>query len=199
MTSNQRTRLILVRHGESEGNRDRTFTQNVDVPITATGHEQARDAAALIARHFRPARIIASPYARARQTAQIIGTLFELEVELDAALREQSFGRFAGQPYESLLTDAAYHEGPRWQWRPQGGESLVDVYTRAVPAFERIASVHAGQDVVVVSHGGVMLALCAFVTGTWEGLNVTPNAGVVVVEHHADRYAPPRLLDAAAR
>ena len=101
-----------------------------------------------------------------------------LEVELEAALREQSFGVFAGQPYEALLTDASYHEGPRWQWRPQGGESLVDVYERVVPAFERIARESVERDVVLVSHGGVMLALCAFVTGTWDGLSVTPNAGV---------------------
>jgi len=185
------TRLILVRHGESEGNRDRTFTQNAEVPITEVGREQARAAAALIARHFRPARVVASPYARARQTAEIIGATFGLEVQLEAALREQSFGIFAGQPYEALLTDAGYHEGPRWHWRPPRGESLVDVRERVVPAFERIVRESTAQDVVLVSHGGVMLALCAYVTGTWDGLSVTPNAGVVVVEHHVDRYGPP--------
>jgi broad specificity phosphatase PhoE len=193
-TNAARTRLILVRHGESEGNRDRTFTQNADVPITAVGREQARAAAVLIAKSFRPARLVASPYARARQTAEIIAATFALEVELDAALREQSFGIFAGQPYEALLTDASYHEGPRWQWRPPGGESLVDLYQRVVPAFERIARESDEGDVVLVSHGGVMLALCAFVTGTWDGLHVTPNAGVVVVEHQQGRYAAPRPL-----
>jgi broad specificity phosphatase PhoE len=211
-----RTRLILVRHAESEGNRDRTFTQSSDVPITVAGREQARAAAARIAKAFRPARIVTSPYARARQTAEIIAAALDLdawrtwqpaatngsgpekgrrppalEVEPDSALREQSFGIFAGQPYEALLTDAAYHEGPRWQWRPQGGESLVDVYERVVPAFERIARESVERDVVLVSHGGVMLALCAFVTGSWDGLSVTPNAGVLVVEHHDGRYTPP--------
>jgi broad specificity phosphatase PhoE len=190
-TTADKTRLILVRHGESEGNRDRTFTQHAEVPITAVGRAQARAAATLIAKRFRPARIIASPYTRARQTAEIIAAAFALGVDLEAALREQSFGIFAGQPYEALLTDASYHEGPRWQWRPQGGESLIDVSARVVPAFQRIAAEHRGRDVVLVSHGGVMLALCAFVTGTWDGLSVTPNAGVVVVECREDRYGPP--------
>ncbi len=185
------TRLILVRHGESEGNRDRTFTQHADVPITATGRVQAQAAAVLIAKHFRPARVVASPYARARQTAEIIAAAFALGVETEAALREQSFGIFAGQPYESLLSDAAYHEGPRWHWRPQEGESLIDVYARVVPVIERIVRESVAQDVVLVSHGGVMLALCAFVTGTWEGLNITPNAGVLVVEYCAGRYGAP--------
>lgn len=191
-----RTRLILVRHGESEGNRDRRFTQSPEVPITAVGREQARVAGALIARHFRPARVVASPYTRARQTAEIIAAGGALEVEIEAALREQSFGALAGQPYEALLTDASYHEGPRWQWRPPGGESLTDVYARVVPAFERLAREGLGRDVVLVSHGGVMLALCAFVTGSWDGLSVTPNAGVVVVEHGDRGYGPPIVLDA---
>jgi broad specificity phosphatase PhoE len=191
------TRLVLVRHAESEGNRDRRFTQSSEVPITTVGREQAHAAAARIAKTFRPARIVASPYARARQTAEIIAATFGLDVEFDTALREQSFGIFAGQPYEALLTDASFHEGPRWQWRPPGGESLVDVSARAVPAFERIARESAARDVVLVSHGGVMLALCAFVTGTWDGLRVTPNAGVVLVERHDGGYLPPRPVDEA--
>jgi len=182
------TRLILVRHGESEGNRDRTFTQSASVPLTPLGREQAGQAAALIAEQFAPQRVVASPFARARETAEIVAAAFGLEVELEAALREQSFGVFAGQPYEALLGDAAYHEGPRWHWRPEGGESLIDVSARVVPAFERLARESAGRDTVIVSHGGVMLTLCAFVAGSWDGLSVTPNAGVVVVEFAEGRY-----------
>ncbi|HXQ20459.1 MAG TPA: histidine phosphatase family protein [Candidatus Acidoferrales bacterium] len=187
-------RLILVRHGESEGNRDRTFTQSPEVPLTPNGREQVRATAERIAASYAPARIVASPYTRARQTAEIIGALLALPVELEAAFREQSFGVFAGQPYDTVLRDAAYHDGPRWQWRPPGGESLMDVSARVVPAFERLAGAAAGQDVVVVSHGGVMLALCAHVTGSWDGLSVTPNAGVVVVERRRGRYAPPHAV-----
>src|SRR5438046_2164244 len=108
-------RLILVRHGESEGNRDRTFTQDANVGLTALGREQARMTAARIATFYQPARIVASPYARAQQTADIIADALRLNVELEPALREQSFGIFAGQPYDALVSDAAYHEGPRWQ------------------------------------------------------------------------------------
>ena len=188
-------RLLLVRHGESEGNRDRTFTQHTDVPLTALGRTQARAAARRMAEHFRPTRLVSSPYARARQTAEIIGEVLALSVEVEAALREQSFGIFAGQPYEALLTDAAYHEGPRWNWRPQGGESLVDVYDRVVPAFERIARDGAGQDVVVVSHGGVMLTMCRRVAGRWDGLRVAPNGGILVVEHSGGSFHEPRPLE----
>ena len=189
------TRLLLVRHGESEGNRDRTFTQHPDVPLTPFGREQARAAARRMATRYRPSRIIASPFARARQTAEIIAEALGLSVEFDAAFREQSFGIFAGQPYDALISDAAYHEGPRWNWRPEAGESLTDVYERVVPAFDRVARSAQGQDVVIVSHGGVMVTLCAYVTGSWDGVSITPNAGVVIVERHGDRYTPPVALE----
>lgn len=188
------SRLILVRHAESEGNRDRTFTQSAEVPITAHGRAQAQRAAARIAGGYRPARLVASPYRRARQTADIIAAALGLAVDLEPALREQSFGVFAGQPYDAVLGDAAYHAGPRWRWRPQGGESLADVRARAVPAFERIARDSAGRDVVLVSHGGVMLALCAHVTGSWDAVAVTPNAGILVVEYAGGAYRAPLPL-----
>jgi broad specificity phosphatase PhoE len=190
-------RLILVRHGESEGNRDRTFTQHDAVALTDKGREQARLAGERIARLFSAARIVASPYERARHTAEIIGTIVDLPVEFEPDLREQSFGVFAGRPYESLLSDAAFHEGPRWSWRPREGESLIDVYERAVPAMQRIARASAGEDVVVVSHGGVMLALCAFAGGGWETQSVAPNAGIVVIEHEREVFGQPTRIDAS--
>ncbi len=187
-------RLILVRHGESEGNRDRTFTQNPQVPLTPHGREPARAAALRIAQQYRPSRIVASPYVRAWQTAEIIGAVLGLPVDPEPQLREQSFGIFAGQPYDALLSDAAYHDGSRWHWRPQGGESLTDVYERVVPVFERLTRGSGGTDVILVSHGGVMLAICAYVTGSWDGITVTPNAGIVVVEHTGGTYSAPLTL-----
>jgi broad specificity phosphatase PhoE len=186
--------LILVRHGESEGNRDRTFTQNPQVPLTAHGREQARAAGLRIARQYEPTRIVASPYLRAWQTAEVIAEVLGLGVQAEPDLREQNFGVFGGQPYDALLSDAAYHDGPRWDWRPQDGESLTDVYERVVPVFERITGESGGRGVVIVSHGGVMLALCAYVTGSWDGVTLTPNAGIVVVEHRAGRYSAPLIL-----
>jgi broad specificity phosphatase PhoE len=187
--------LILVRHGESEGNRDRTFTQHADVPLTAHGRVQVGAAAERIRTRYCATRIVASPFARALQTAEIIAGTLGLAVEIETALREQSFGIFAGRPYTALLQDAAYHEGPRWAWRPPAGESLVDVYERVVPAFDDIARTSAGRDVVIVSHGGVMLALCAYVLGSWEGLSVAPNAGIVAIEYRDGRHGAPLTID----
>ena len=184
-------RFVLVRHGESEGNRDRVFTHTPDVSLTGTGREQARAAAALIAGRYKPTRLVASPFVRAQQTAQIIAEVLQLTVETESAFREQSFGRLAGEPYDALLVDPTYHCTPRWEWRAPGGESLLDVYARVAPAFEQLAKAGDGQDIVLVSHGGVMLALSAYLTGSWETAAITPNAGIVVVEHKNGTFQRP--------
>ena len=85
-------RLILVRHGESQGNATLTFTRNPDSPLTTAGEDQARRSAGLIQAGFRPARLISSPYQRATQTARIIGKALDLPVEIENDLREQSMG-----------------------------------------------------------------------------------------------------------
>ena len=185
------SRFILVRHGESEGNRDRLFTHTPDVPLTGTGREQARAAAALIAGRYQPTRLVASPFLRAWQTAEVLAEVLQLTVETDPAFREQSFGRLAGEPYEALLVDPTYHSTPRWEWRPPGGESLLDVLARVSPAFEQLAQAGDGRDIVLVSHGGVMLALWAYLAGGWEDARMTPNGGIVVVEHHNGTFRPP--------
>lgn len=187
-------RLILVRHGESEGNRDRRFTQNAEVPLTDLGREQARVAGVRIADRFAPVEVVASPYRRAHQTGEIIAAALRLPLSFEPDLREQSFGVLAGQPYNILMSDAFQHDGPRWEWRPPEGESLVDVYQRATPALDRLARRFAGRDVVVVSHGGVMSALVAYVAGDWQRSHVPQNCGIIVVTHGAEGYSDPVVV-----
>ena len=188
-------RLILVRHGESEGNRDRTFTRTPEVPLTETGHRQARAAGELIRRDFAAARVVASPFRRAQQTAAAIAAVLGLDVDTEPDLRERDFGVYVGRPYDSVLADPAFDPARRWEWRPDEGESLTEVYDRVVPAIERVAAQGAGRDVVVVSHGGVMLALSAFFARSWEGLSVARNCGILVVEHEDGKYGPLRTIE----
>lgn len=191
---NPRGKLILVRHGESEGNRERRFTQTPDVALTDLGHEQALETGAFIARTFRVTRVVASPFRRAQQTAERIAAQVGLAVDIEPDVRERDFGAFAGRPYESVFDDPVFHHGPRWEWRPEGGETLVEVQRRAAPAVRRIAATSPGQDVVVVSHGGVMMALSAHFAGTWEGIAVARNCGIIVVEHDDDGFGAPEVL-----
>jgi probable phosphoglycerate mutase len=178
-------RLILVRHGESEGNRARRFSRDPDISLTETGVEQARATGLLIARHFSPSSVVASSYHRARHTALIIAETigYRGEVRVEPDLRERSIGELAGAPYSAMRDHPEYDVERFWEWRPAGGESLIDVQHRAAPVLTRLTARHPGEDVVVVSHGGVMLALCAHVEGGWTRLRVARNCEVLVVTH----------------
>ncbi len=178
-------RLILVRHGESEGNKAQRFSPNPDISLTEVGIEQARESGRLIVRHFQPTRFVASSYHRAQHTAQLIAetVAYQGEILIEPDLRERAIGELAGQPYRSMREHPEYEVSRFWEWRPGGGESLVDVRDRAAPVLARLVERFPGEDVVVVSHGGVMLALCAHVEGSWTRLRVARNCEILVVSH----------------
>ena len=188
-------RLILIRHGESEGNRDRIFTHTPEVPLTDAGHAQVRAAAEWVAARYRPVAVVSSPFLRARQTAAILAERLALAVRVEEELREQSFGELAGQPYAALRDSSDYDPARYWLWRPPGGETLLEVAARAGAALDRVAAGAAGNDVVVVSHGGVMMALWWHVTGEWRTGKVARNAGLVVVEHEAGRWRGATVIE----
>ena len=186
-------RLLLVRHGESEGNRDRLFTAHPDVPLTEAGQVQARRAGERLMAGFAPARVVSSPFLRARQTAAIIGEVLGLAVEIEPDLHERSYGTFAGQSYEAIR--GLYDHTTYWTWRPPEGETLLEVAARAGAALDRLARAAPQTEVVVVSHGAVMQALWVHATRAPRAALVVPNAGLVVIEHREGEYLGARLVD----
>jgi probable phosphoglycerate mutase len=191
-------RLVLIRHGESEGNREQAFTRTPDVPLTEDGRSQVRAAADAIAALYRPSRIVSSPFARARETAAILAERLGVPVVVEPDLRERSYGELAGQPYAAARTCPDYDPETYWLWCPPGGgETLVEVAARAGAVLDRIAADARGDDVVVVSHGAVMMALWRHVTGDWRTGKVSRNAGIVVVEHRDGAYVSARDGDDA--
>ena len=105
-------RMLLVRHAETDWNRERRFQGGRDVPLSATGREQAESAARLLA--ATPlAAVWSSPLARARDTAAIIAAPHGLEVQETAAFREMGFGEWEGLTHDEVrerFADA--HRGP---------------------------------------------------------------------------------------
>lgn len=179
-----RLRLICVRHGESEGNRERRFCATPEVPLTPLGRRQARAAALSLRAQFAPQRIVSSPYRRAQETATIIASVLRLPVEIDPALRERNIGVYAGQPYEAVLADPSYQSQPFWQWQPPQGESLAEVVVRVLPAITRLASDITAGDVVLVTHAGVLAALRASAQGgSWESVHAPRNGEILVFEY----------------
>jgi broad specificity phosphatase PhoE len=192
-------RLIIVRHGESEANRDKVFATSGDVPLTETGLAQARESAARIAKRFAPKRVISSTFRRARQTAAIIAAELGVPVEVFGGIHERNLGSLKGQPYgrhlDLALQDTEYDPARKWLWRPPDGESYEDVRRRVVPAFERLRSIYPEEETVVVSHGAVMLSLWSHFNNSWEDAHVLPNCAIMLIEHDSQGFSRPQIID----
>jgi probable phosphoglycerate mutase len=158
------TELVLVRHGVTAWNRETRFQGHIDIPLAPEGHEEARRAARRIGERAAIAPVAAvysSDLARARDTAAPIGLALGLPVRIDPAVRERHYGRFEGMTPAELERD---HAEPYARWRgreldfelPGGGESLRAFHGRVLAALETLATRHAGERVVVVTHGGVL-------------------------------------------
>jgi broad specificity phosphatase PhoE len=188
-------RLILIRHGESVGNRDRIFAASPqDLPLTELGYQQAREAATVLAQRFSVELVIASPYVRAQETARVIAAVLGVPLEIEPELYERDVGALRGLPYDSIHTIPGYDPQHPWSWKPEAGESFEDVEARVGPILDRLAQAHLSRDVVVVSHGGVMKTLWAYITGGWDGAHVPRNCGMILVEHGPGGYLPPQII-----
>jgi glucosyl-3-phosphoglycerate phosphatase len=145
-------RLVLWRHGQTAWNAQRRFQGHSDVPLDATGHEQAREAARYLAA-MRPDAIFSSDLARAVETASYLAELTGLPVQLDQGLRERGGGAWEG------LTDAEIRAGypeAYAAWVPPDGEPIGDVADRSAAAMARIADSMNGTLAVLVSHGAAI-------------------------------------------
>jgi broad specificity phosphatase PhoE len=191
-------KLIMVRHGESEGNSIRRFTTSGEAKITELGRRQAHEAATRIKLKYHPTLVIASTFARARETGQIIANELGIPIEYEKEFREMSLGDLAGQPYESIAQDPTFDPQRSWLWRAPNGESHEDVLKRVAPVLDSVIHKYPDDEIVVVSHGGVMRAVWAHVTGSWENAHVPPNCGIVVIEHRGGRYFEPEVVHGEA-
>jgi broad specificity phosphatase PhoE len=191
-------KLILVRHGESHANRHRIFAED-HTPLTDLGRKQALEVASRIASRFRPVAVVSSPLARAHQTAEIISRELGLAVEIVLGLEESDFGFLKGQSYEvyhrHIQQDPTFDKNAMWRWVPEGGESTEQAGRRVVPVLEQLAARHPEDEILVVCHGMLMVAIWAQLAGTWHGFDVPPNCAVLVMDHSAGKLTSPVLIE----
>lgn len=178
------TELILIRHGQTQLNRGPFFQGQIDVPLNSLGLEQAARLAERLAAEA-PRALVSSDLLRTRQTAEPASRRLVLTPQLDAALREQHFGRFEGLSFEEC--DERYPDAfAAWlEHRPDfavpGGESVIAFHARVVGAVRAVAAAHPDARIAVVTHGGVL----DMVWRTAQGLPLSgprtcaiPNAGL---------------------
>ncbi len=162
------TDFLLIRHGETDWNRELRFQGQLDVPLNEIGLQQAqrlktRMAQALAewqAQGRAPTRLISSDLLRAQQTAQPMAEVLGHACLLDVGLREQCFGLFEGMRSPDIQ---AQHPQAWQRWLAfdadnavVGAESTRVFHARVISALQALAHQYAGEHVVVVTHGGVL-------------------------------------------
>lgn len=161
---NPGTRILLVRHGETEWNRTFRFQGRSDLPLNETGTKQA-EALALTLKDEPIQAIYCSPLVRALETAQIIAVFHKgAPIFQEEDLMEMDLGDFDGIDARQWAKQhphfrKAWMETPAQVQMPNG-ESLPQVQERAVRALRRITQAHSqGSTLLVCSHNFVILTI----------------------------------------
>jgi len=159
------TKIILIRHGETDWNRDKIYRGRIDIELNERGIEQASTLGETL-KDVELEAIYSSPLKRAYKTAQIIARSHKLEVESEEGFIDFDYGKWIG-----LSQDEVRARFPdlykRWRFEPSivkipEGESLDSVAERGIVALKDISAKHQGGIVAIVSHRVVnKVLLCA--------------------------------------
>jgi 2,3-bisphosphoglycerate-dependent phosphoglycerate mutase len=183
-------RLILARHGEAAYETD-TMT-DFGGSLTALGRAQARELGERLAGE-RVAGVVCSELARAVQTAEIAAGVLGLPVRVRERLQEYPAGDYLGRPYERGFFEAlvtSWLAGDLAAGVP-GGETGRETADRVLGVLQDLADQYRGETVLVVSHGGVILALWgAIAPGSPDapGKDLVLNGSTYVFENDADGW-----------
>jgi probable phosphoglycerate mutase len=152
--------LYLIRHGETDWNRNARYQGQTDIPMNALGRVQA-ERNGMVLRSLLPgiaeADFVSSPLSRARETMEIVRTALDLPTaayRTDHQLLELHYGHWEGQLASELpLTDPvgiSEKQADPFGWRPKGGESYSDLLERTSVWLNALQ-----RTTVAVTHGGV--------------------------------------------
>ena len=167
-STTESTRIIAIRHGETAWNVATRIQGSLDIKLNERGHEQAKAAAEAL-RGADIAAIYSSDLWRAHDTAMAIADVAGIRTIPTEGLRERLFGIFEGKTFAEI-GELWPDQAELWRKRdpnfcPEGGESLITFRERILHCVSRIAAKHAGQQIVIVSHGGVNDILYRAATG----------------------------------
>lgn len=158
------TTVVLIRHGETKGNREGLFRGQMDFPLNENGLKQARDLARALKNHTLTA-IYSSPLARAKTTAEIIAQPHKLKVEIEPCFNNINLWLWQGRP-KAEIKEKFPELWQLWITEPErlelpDGETLNEVQNRSFKALERITQKHSGQTIAIISHRAVLKPLLA--------------------------------------
>ena len=158
-------RLILVRHGETEGNVKRLIQGHLHGKLTKKGREQAKKLAHCL-KNEKIDVIYSSDMKRAKDTAKEIAKYHKAPVIFTREIRERHYGKLEGRKGEEMKKLRIKSGKPRYLFRPDGGESFVDLTERADKFLKKIYKKHKGKNVLLVGHGNFIKMLLGIALGS---------------------------------
>jgi 2,3-bisphosphoglycerate-dependent phosphoglycerate mutase len=162
--------LVLIRHGQSQYNLENRFTGWVDVPLTATGEQEARQTGKALQRSgFIPEQCFTSNLQRAQRTLDIILEEIhrkgDVPVTRNEALNERHYGDLQGKNKAETATEFGEEQVHIWRRSfdiaPPNGESLKDTAARTLPYFDQviIPLLKKNKNILVVAHGNSLRSI----------------------------------------
>lgn len=200
------TRILVVRHGETQWNAEQKVQGMVDIPLNECGQLQARAMAETIAAQEPVVNAIySSDLKRAVSTAEAVAKIYRInQITQCAGLRERGYGAAEGitreeykQRYaqaEKELDEQYPNRKERWDHTPvPGAETYNQVLERVSKCLKTIAEAHKGQTVVIASHGRVLKLLLEVTAAPTHDM---PNCAIVEFQydHNATNGEPLRFI-----
>ena len=197
------TKLIFVRHGQSEANKQGYFTGHINIPLTEIGKKQAENTAEFL-KDYKIEAIYSSDLIRAVQTAEPTAKQHNLKINTSKELRELNAGEWEGKKFEYLIQNYPESYGNVWRndcgrSKADGGESVLALASRVYAKVNEIAKNHKGQTVAIFTHATPLRVLSAL----WHGysvedtnkVNFPRNASVSIIEYNDNGTFTIELFD----
>jgi alpha-ribazole phosphatase len=163
-----RTRLLLVRHGEITTSREWRYVGHLDVALTETGVEQMKRIGERL-KNEQVDVLLSSDLQRTRKGAEIIGTMIGLKPQPNAAFREINLGEWEGLTRDEIVAQFPVEFEERSQnlpyFRIRNGESFADLQARVIRQIETVLEEFKGKNIALIAHGGVNRVIITHVLG----------------------------------
>ena len=183
------TELVLACHGQSAQRQGgKVLGWWADVPLSPTGHQQAVLLGERLCEAFDVTVLYTSPLRRARETAEVVGRLVRVVPQIEQNLRELDGGELTNLTFEEARTrypDLILRGRSAPGSRIPGGESYADLHMRVQHAVGGIVRQNPGGQVVVITHGGPIVAYLRAAMGfTWDAKSKPRFACDAISVHH---------------
>ncbi len=184
------TRLIFIRHGYSESNKDGLFTGQADISLTDLGRRQAQCAAEYL-KDTKIDKFYSSTLSRAIDTALASAALRNKSVEKNPGLCEINAGVWTEKPFDKIIfdypTEYDLWKNDMYSCKCPNGESVAEFFSRVENTVRYIAEENDGKTVCIASHATPIRAICCLALGyapkDIKSVPWSPNASINIIEY----------------